>query len=380
MSGIGVTAGILAAKAAGSLIGNSISNKNLKKQYKYNLLLQQQAQQYNTSEREATQAWNLEQWNRQNAYNTPEAQRSRLEAAGYNPYLTQDGSQAGSVISSPQSSGASSVGLSNIGSNFVQSFDQLADFIFNRQLNRATVNEKNAKASESLAHSGFLNTSKYRLETLTPIEALQLKNYAENLEEDSKLKREMQNLTKQQIIATKLGNRYQSIINKYADEQQQASLNHTFAVIANAVADLELKPYQRQELVSRAVKQFAEANNIDVQSAKGKQELRILMETADSTIAAVNMENRLSEVSQGNTLLGESTFGRNIAWNWYQAQAYNNQKLKHLQLGSRNYYKQFGPKTANFMNSLSDVLGNAAESAVPVGMWLLGRKYGIPSR
>lgn len=372
--------GAAAISAAGGLIGNWITNRSAKQQYKYNLKLQQQAQQYNTSERLATQAYNEQMWDKQNAYNTPSAQRSRLEAAGYNPYMNTDGSEAGSVTSSPQSSGANSVGLSNFGANVAQSFDQLANFIFNRQLNRATVNEKNAKASESLAQSGFLNTSKHRLETLTPIEAMQLRNYAENLEEDSKLKREMQNLTKQQTISSKLGNRYQRIINKYADDQQQAALNHTYAVIANAVAELALKPYQRQELVSRAVKQFAEANNINVQSAIGRQELRILTETADSTIAAVNMENQLSEVSNRNLFGAESTFGRSIAWNWYQAQNYNNQKLKHLSLGSRNYYQQFGPKTANFMNSISDVFGKAAESAVPLGMWLLGKHFSFPTR
>ena len=105
-----------------------------------------------------------------------------------------------------------------------------------------------------------------------------------------------------------------------------------------------------------------------------------MTETADSTIASVNMENQLSEVSNRNLFGAESTFGRSIAWNWYQAQNYNNQKLKHLSLGSRNYYQQFGPKTANFMNSISDVFGKAAESAVPLGMWLLGKKYSVPTR
>ena len=32
-------------------------------------------------------AWNLEQWNRENAYNLPTAQMARLKAAGLNPNL-----------------------------------------------------------------------------------------------------------------------------------------------------------------------------------------------------------------------------------------------------------------------------------------------------
>ena len=43
--------------------------------------------------------WNLEQWNRENAYNTPEAQRARYEAAGINPYFALGNIQSGNADS-----------------------------------------------------------------------------------------------------------------------------------------------------------------------------------------------------------------------------------------------------------------------------------------
>lgn len=43
------------------------------------------AREWSTLEREASQAWNLEQWNRENQYNSPQAQYERLLATGMNP-------------------------------------------------------------------------------------------------------------------------------------------------------------------------------------------------------------------------------------------------------------------------------------------------------
>ena len=40
-------------------------------------------------------AFNERMWNLQNEYNTPSAQRARLEAAGINPYLMLNGSSTG---------------------------------------------------------------------------------------------------------------------------------------------------------------------------------------------------------------------------------------------------------------------------------------------
>lgn len=54
--------------------------------------------------------WNMSEWNRQfnvqNQYNTPSAQRARLEAAGLNPYLMLNGGSAG-IASSPSVSSSS---------------------------------------------------------------------------------------------------------------------------------------------------------------------------------------------------------------------------------------------------------------------------------
>lgn len=51
--------------------------------------------------------WNLEQWNRENEYNTPSAQLARLKNAGLNPNLIYgNGSAVTTSASSPRASGA----------------------------------------------------------------------------------------------------------------------------------------------------------------------------------------------------------------------------------------------------------------------------------
>lgn len=373
--------GSLGLDAIGSVLGISSQNHAMRKQFEYNKQLQEMAQQYNTSERIASQNFNKQMLDYTNAYNAPSAQRQRLESAGFNPYMSNVGSgTSAGVTTAPQSVGSSSVGLPNIGTFVSSSFQNAANNLALRSKILSESKRNNSEVDKNGVESNFIRTQDKRLQTLTPLDALNLQAQVENYKEDSELKREMQNLTTAQTLSSKLGSEYQRIVNKYADEQQKAALNHTLAVVANATEDLKLKPLQRRELISRAVKQFAEANNIDIQSEIGKKEYRILVDTADSTIASVNMENRLNEMSNSNLFTAESAFGRNIAWNYYQAQNYNNQTLKHLSLGRRNYYQQMGPKTANFMSAAGDVLSNSAESAIPLGMWLIGSKMPFKSR
>lgn len=55
---------------------------------KYNLQAQREANQANRELAEQQNQWNLEQWHRENEYNSPAAQRQRMLAAGINPLGT----------------------------------------------------------------------------------------------------------------------------------------------------------------------------------------------------------------------------------------------------------------------------------------------------
>lgn len=83
------------------------------KQNKDNIKAQQEEneknRQFNSAQAYLAYQRSVEQWKRENAYNTPAAQRGRLQAAGMNPDLAYDGA-SGAMASYADSSAASSSG------------------------------------------------------------------------------------------------------------------------------------------------------------------------------------------------------------------------------------------------------------------------------
>lgn len=79
---------------------------------------------------EAEQAYNTEMFNMTNAYNTPSAQRSRLVAAGLNPFMMMNGGSAGQATSlqspsAPSASPGSSPSGGSVGSSPMPGIPQL---------------------------------------------------------------------------------------------------------------------------------------------------------------------------------------------------------------------------------------------------------------
>ena len=64
---------------------------------KANLAISRETNAYNYLLASKQNDWNVEQWNRENAYNTPSAQRQRLLDAGLNPNLMLNGGDAGNA-------------------------------------------------------------------------------------------------------------------------------------------------------------------------------------------------------------------------------------------------------------------------------------------
>lgn len=93
------------------LAGNISANKNIDKQIAAQREENEKNREYNLNLAKMQNQWNLDQWNRENAYNTPAAQRARLAAAGMNPDLAYgEGVSANISASSPEmTAGAPSV-------------------------------------------------------------------------------------------------------------------------------------------------------------------------------------------------------------------------------------------------------------------------------
>lgn len=73
--------------AAGSIFGGSVAKQGSDAAAKAALQATRETNAANLKLAQYQNDWNLAQWNRQNAYNSPAAQRARYEEAGINPYF-----------------------------------------------------------------------------------------------------------------------------------------------------------------------------------------------------------------------------------------------------------------------------------------------------
>ena len=83
------------AQTIGSAISANKTNKT-------NLKIAQMNNDFNREEAQKARNFQVEQWERENAYNTPANQRKRLQDAGYNPYFDAS-------VNAQKSSGISSI-------------------------------------------------------------------------------------------------------------------------------------------------------------------------------------------------------------------------------------------------------------------------------
>lgn len=139
------------AALGGSLIGNFIQNKNASDQRQFNLNQNQMAIAHNEAMALQQNKWNIEQWSRENAYNTPLAQRQRFAQAGLNPDLIYG--QSNTSASSPAlTSGAPASPASDASYNNLPNWGNLAMFTLQaKQMEAQTKNiEADTKQKESV--------------------------------------------------------------------------------------------------------------------------------------------------------------------------------------------------------------------------------------
>lgn len=81
----------------GSLVGGIFGSSSSKYAAKAQLQAVRESNKANLDLAKYQNDWNVAQWNRQNAYNTPAMQRQRYEEAGINPYFAMGNIQSGNA-------------------------------------------------------------------------------------------------------------------------------------------------------------------------------------------------------------------------------------------------------------------------------------------
>lgn len=89
------------ASLIGNVVGNSQQNANIDKQIAFQREENEKARAFNKAMAEQANQWSIEQWNRENVYNSPEAMRQRLRDAGVNADLFYGGNAQNTASASP---------------------------------------------------------------------------------------------------------------------------------------------------------------------------------------------------------------------------------------------------------------------------------------
>lgn len=143
--------------------------------------------------------WNLAQWNRQNAYNTPAAQRARYEEAGINPYFALGNIQSGNAQSllsadmANQQSGSEAYnmraqGFQNLGSSISGAASQFYNSMYQQEQTKALQiqnTENLLSLSQRVQGLKYDNESKRMANELYNANMQSLMNITKNQERES---------------------------------------------------------------------------------------------------------------------------------------------------------------------------------------------------
>lgn len=280
-----IGAGASAAAGAGSAIASGKMNRRA---VKYNKWALQEQQRFNAEQAQLGRDWqeqmiaqqndyNLAQWNRENEYNSPAAQRARLEGAGLNAALMMQGqgsigqAQAGRPAAAPVGAPTATSGLSSAPQFHKPDFalfSQAVDSFFKNKLvdtqatSQGLDNLLKARYGDTLSQ---LSIGKSSAE-IDNLRAMSARNYADTA-----------------LASLKADE--QRILNKYLSPAQQLSLITKMAEYASITEGTKLKSAQYRTEVARELQIRAEAEGKKISN-------QVARKTADGLIEAMNSENR----------------------------------------------------------------------------------------
>ena len=237
----------------GAGIGGSLSNRAASTMANAQLQATRETNQNNLLLAQRQNDWNVDQWNRQNEYNTPLAQRQRYEAAGINPYFAMGNIQSGTADSLLSADMANQVSpqidsqayRDNIGENLAATIPGAISSVFDSQIKQQQI--KSMQLQNTLDMTTLVdkaNSLKYDNEAKKMANDLynssleSLKNIQKNQERISYTQEYM---TRLQAVGTSYANAQQDFINRNILPQNaniaKMTLNQMVAQIAKTAAE-----------------------------------------------------------------------------------------------------------------------------------------------
>lgn len=267
------------------IAANQAAKKQQQREQKFNADQAQMNREYQTSEREASQQWNLEQWERENEYNSPANQMARMAAAGINPAAAaqavaggSSGSvqqssvagssnpQSGAVASAPSYSGSMAQLLGNSANSALNSALTIAEttgaHIHNKNLQKqydASIENLKSNTAKNFQdvevgkqQADFLGEQANRLKLLTPVEVEQC--------------RQQTNLIMAEILNTEANTELVEAETAVAESQvamNEAQTAATYQSIKESKARIANLDANTSLAIAEAAKVYAEKNNVE---------------------------------------------------------------------------------------------------------------------
>lgn len=280
-----IGAGLSAGAAGASAISSGRMNRRAEK---YNKWALQQQQAFNAQQAQLGRdwseeimgqqnEWNLQQWQRENKYNTPAAQRARLEAAGLNAALMMQGqgsigmAGSGQPAASPSGNPQASSGLSSAPQYVRPDFSLLSQAVDSFFKNKLISEESTGQGLDNLLKARYgdelaqISIGKGSAE-ISNLRSQSARNYAET-------------------AVASLTAKTQRTLNKYLDLGQQLSLITKMAEYSSITAGTELTKAKYRTEIANTIKVLVEANGQKISN-------QIARSTATALVDAMNNENR----------------------------------------------------------------------------------------
>ena len=257
----------------GSVFGSSLSARSQRKANEMNLKINQMNNEFNAKEAEKARAFQLDMWNKENAYNTPAAQRARLEEGGYNAYMNPADAGSASGMSSTSAASAASPAVmqgtdfSSLGEVGVRLSQELKTFSEKKGLDIRNFSLKDYLQSQINKMKGDTNwrnlsPEAIRFNIMSGLESAKIG--MESLREQWTNQKWSNNLLRANVANSLLDAESKTIINKYLDEQQQADLNVKAAHYEELINRGQLHVREAGELLSREILNYARARGLNI--------------------------------------------------------------------------------------------------------------------
>ena len=298
--------------AAGAVLGGSIAKSGSDAAARASLQATRETNAANLKLAQYQNDWNLAQWNRQNAYNTPQAQRLRYEEAGINPYFALGNiasGQAESLLSADMAKQSSGVDAFNMKAQGAQQFGSSV-----------------ANASSQFFNTQYLQEQTKALQIQNTENLLSMNKRVQGLEYDNQAKKmsnELYNANMQSLMNITKNQERESYA-RVAQANLQV-VGSQYDIASKAFTNKFILPAQRDIAQLTLNKMVTEIAYQKAQENWTKKQTALAAKYAAAAMLSANA-SWLSSKAAWNTSLSNASSVANQ--NWYRTQQNSRESIR----------------------------------------------------